>query len=57
MSWSYFHTGTVTFLILKISIVAKELKKSVKNIPTQSAFTCSKLTIETLEEDVKHVQS
>ena len=25
--------------------------------PTQSAFTCSKLTIETLEQGVKHVQS
>ena len=24
---------------------------------TQSAFTCSKLTIETLEQDVKYVQS
>ena len=24
---------------------------------TQSAFTCSKLTIETLEQGVKHVQS
>ena len=25
--------------------------------PTQSAFTCSKLTIETVEQDVKYVQS
>ena len=52
-----FHTGTVTFSNLKISIVAKELEKSLKNIPTQPAFTCSKLTSETVEQGVKHVQS
>ena len=27
------------------------------SIATQSAFTCSKLTIETLEQGVKYVQS
>ena len=27
------------------------------NVATQPAFTCSKLTIETLEEGVKYVQS
>ena len=26
-------------------------------VPIQSAFTCSKLTIETLEQGVKYVQS
>ena len=28
-----------------------------KSFWTQSAFTCSKLTIETVEQDVKYVQS
>ena len=27
------------------------------NMPSQSAFTCSKLTAETLEQGVKYVQS
>ena len=30
---------------------------SVVVVITQSAFTCSKLTIETLEQSVKYVQS
>ena len=53
---SYFHNDTVTFLNLRISIVAKELEKSVKDISTQPAFTCSKL-IEILEYGVTHAQS
>ena len=53
---SYFHNDPVTFLNLRISIVAKELEKSVKDISTQPAFTCSKL-IEILEYGVTHAQS
>ena len=30
---------------------------NIKNVLTQPAFTCSKLTIETLEQVVKYVQS
>ena len=29
----------------------------MSSVPNQSAFTCSKLTIETLEQGVKYVQS
>ena len=36
----------------------KEVWKSLKSLGiTQPAFTCSKLTIETLEQGVKYVQS
>ena len=37
----------------------KSLKQIIvyKPIPTQPAFTCSKLTIETIEQGVKYVQS
>ena len=31
--------------------------ESTKTNPTQSAFTCSKLALETLEQGVKYVQS
>ena len=31
--------------------------KNTKKLQTQPAFTCSKLTIETLEQGVKYVQS
>ena len=36
-----------------------KLKKNIVaiSLPTQSAFTCSKLTIEAVEQGVKHVQS
>ena len=31
--------------------------RDIFDISTQSAFTCSKLTIETVEEGVKNIQS
>ena len=33
------------------------MDKKIFQKATQSAFTCSKLTIESLEQDVKYVQS
>ena len=46
-----------------ISAFGKTIKKLIKiledenKLPTQAAFTCSKLTIETPEQGVKYVQS
>ena len=39
----------------KLLFMIEEIRKLRDN--TQSAFSCSKLTIETLEQGVKHVQS
>ena len=35
----------------------KNMKIKIPKVTTQAAFTCSKLTIETLEQGVKYVQS
>ena len=35
----------------------KHLENKLQQITTQRAFTCSKLTIETLEQGMKYVQS
>ena len=60
----WFVTHVTMPMILPIVInVQAFLSKAVWGITksklhrTQSAFTCSKLTIETLEQGVKHVQS
>ena len=45
--------GTIFIAILKSYLNNKYMTKQL----TQWAFTCSKLTIETLEQDVKYVQS
>ena len=34
-----------------------EIRRTLDYVSTQLAFTCSKLTIETLEQGVKYVQS
>ena len=47
-----FRKGQVMFHSIKQSLTTPHLSKT-----TQSAFTCSKLTIETLEQDVEYVQS
>ena len=50
--------GTVIFFLQQLGFVL-HLKKSVLTPTqrTQSAITCSKLTVETLEQGVKYVQS
>ena len=47
-----FHFAVVT-LFLDKGLISYTTKQQL----TQSAFTCSKLTIETLEQGVKYVQS
>ena len=41
----------------QIGLALKRLKRLEKYIPTEPAFTCSKLTIETLGQGVKYIQS
>ena len=43
--------------ITPISIMSVFNSSKSGSVLSQSAFTCSKFTIETLEQDVKHVQS
>ena len=45
------------FLFRLIDFVDKRIQNPVKYIRSQPAFNCSKLTIETLEQGVKYVQS
>ena len=45
----------VSFSTLETSYL--DMKSHIESKSAQSAFTCSKLTIETLEQGVKHVQS
>ena len=47
----------ISRLVSKFKRQSKKLLKANKKILNQPAFTCSKLTIETLEQDVKYVQS
>ena len=50
---------TIHFSILFIAAYCKDFEKLYRNPHqyTQPAFTCSKLTIETLQQGVKYVQS
>ena len=51
------HTNIDLITLFRIQILCNQIRSSVieKVILSQSAFTCSKLTIETLEEDVEYV--
>ena len=51
-NWAEFGDGLVYLVSHCIS-----LKKIILIHPSQSAITCSKLTIETLDQGVKYVQS
>ena len=42
---------------LPVNITKKNHKKNPREIITQPAFTCLKLTTETLEQGMKYVQS
>ena len=46
----------------KVNVTAQQINFSIKDFfckcdQAQSAFTCSKLTIETLEQGVKYIQN
>ena len=45
------------FGIVEKSLVKYKWVTAKRKAPTQSVFTCSKLTVETLEKGVKYVQS
>ena len=56
--------GCLTYLVFATSLVSVKISKEEAQdkvgdckAPTQLAFTCSNLTIETLEQGVKYVQS
>ena len=46
-----------TFCFIQQHVLDSVRRSDVKLYLTQITFTCSKLTIETLEKGVKHVQS
>ena len=51
-----FPKKSVGIVALKIQNVLSELSRSFSNY-SQLTFTCSKLTIETLEKSVKYIQN
>ena len=53
---STFSQQTIEQLEVTEEVVLSEIDK-LNDFTTQSAFTCSELTIETLEKGVKYVQS
>ena len=48
---------SVQFTSIKGLKTSTQKRLSSINVKTQSAFTCSNLTIETLEQGVRHVQT
>ena len=44
-------------ILVTLGLISFSIEDFLEYLPFQPAFTCSRLTIETLEQDVKYVQS
>ena len=53
----FFHALHIFFSNIKLTIFPVYKQKTNNKVLTQPAIACSKLTIETLEQGVKYVQS